>query len=202
MCSLKQSLPTGRSDAARTGSNRWLGRLLTVALLLMVVSPGSAADSKEYQLKAAFIYNFTKFVEWPAHRFPETNSPIIIGILGKNPFNDELEKIIKDRNVNGHGIVVKNIISPAEATSVHLVFVSAGEEEKWEGVLKSFQKTAILTVGESEKFAASGGMINFTRQADKVRFEINQDSTDEAGLKVNAQLLKLATTVRRKPKGL
>lgn len=168
----------------------------------MAITPAFAADStgsKEYQLKAAFIYNFTKFVEWPPQSFTQTNSPIVIGILGRNPFDDELEKIVKERYVNGRGIVVKHITSPPGPEPFHLVFVSNGEEEKWAEVLKSFQKTAVLTVGESEKFALSGGMINFIRQADKVRFEINQDSTEEAGLKINAQLLKLATSVRRKP---
>jgi hypothetical protein len=85
---------------------------------------------------------------------------------------------------------------------VHLVFISAGDEERWIDTIKAFQKTAVLTVGESDKFLQTGGIISFTREADKVRFEVNQDSMEDAGLKINAQLLKLATAVRRKPKGL
>ncbi len=198
----KETMPAVIFETKPKVSGCWRRCFLAVILLLTAVRPGFAADSKEYQLKAAFIYNFTKFVEWPAHSFAQTNSPIIIGILGKNPFNGELEKIVNERNVNGRSIVVKNLSSPAELGSMHVVFVSAGEEEKWSGVLKSFLKNPILTVGESEKFALNTGIIGFTLQADKVRFEINQDSADEAGLKINAQLLKLATTVHRKPKGL
>lgn len=175
--------------------------LMLAGLLLTDEQVAVSADapvSKEYQLKAAFLYNFTKFVEWPSHRFAQTNSPIVIGVLGRNPFGDELEKIVKDRKVNGRDILVTNITASAGVKAVHMVFISAGEEERWRETLASLRNTAVLTVGESAVFAQTGGMINFTLQADKVRFEINQNRADAAGLKFSAQLLKLATAVHRK----
>lgn len=180
---------------------RWSLWLVLAGLWLadgrMVLGADSSV-SKEYQLKAAFLYNFTKFVEWPSHRFAETNSPIIIGVLGRNPFGEDLEKIVKDRKVNGRDIQVTNITAVAGVKTVHIVFISAGEEERWGEALASLRNTAVLTVGESASFARMGGMINFTLQADKVRFEINQEPADAAGLKFSAQLLKLATVVHRK----
>jgi hypothetical protein len=179
----------------------WAMVLLLAGLLLVderIILGADSPVSKEYQLKAAYLYNFTKFVEWPSHRFAQTNSPIVIGVLGRNPFGEDLKKIVKDRKVNGHDILVTNITAAAGIKSVHMVFISAGEEELWREALASLRNTAVLTVGESAVFAQMGGMINFTLQADKVRFEINQDPADAAGLKLSAQLLKLATVVHRK----
>jgi hypothetical protein len=195
---LKQHGPCGGGSVCRAI------RLLVTCVVAMFFLPGFSADSpnsKEYQIKAAFLYNFTKFVEWPAHSLGSTNAPIIIGVLGRDPFNGELGKVVKDRFVNGHAILVTNVTAPG-LVNAHVVFVPNGEEEKWRETLEQLRGKAVLTVGESDKFADAGGMILFTREGDKVRFEINQDSTDEAGLKVNSQLLKLATKIRRKPKGL
>jgi hypothetical protein len=202
MTSGKQSVPgAGGWWAAFVLVGRWSMLLLLAGLLLTdgrVVAGADSPVSKEYQLKAAFLYNFTKFVEWPSHRFAQTNSPIIIGVLGRNPFGGELEKIVKDRKVNGRDILVTNITDSAGVKAVHMVFISAGEEERWNEALTTLRGTAVLTVGESGSFARTGGMINFTLQADKVRFEINQDPAEAAGLKFSAQLLKLATAVHRK----
>ena len=161
-----------------------------------------AADSsvsKEYQIKAAFLYNFTKFVEWPRSRFPDDSSPIVIGVLGQNPFGDELEKIVHDRKVNGRGIAIKIIDSPAEAAAVHVLFVKEGGENYVTEMEKQPYSGGILTVGESEKFMSSGGMISFNMAADKVRFEISVKAAEKSGLKISAQLQKLATRVERSP---
>ena len=153
---------------------------------------------KESQIKAAFIYNFTKFVEWPAARFSEPDSPIMIGVFGKSPVALQLPEAIKDRKVNGRGIVFKPIERIADAKSVHLLFVSAAADDQVIEVLNSMKGSSVLTIGESEAFAKAGGMINFVREGDKVRFEINADSAEQADLKISAQLQKLAKSVRRK----
>lgn len=153
--------------------------------------------SKEYQVKAAFLYNFTKFIEWPASRFPTDTSPFVIAVLGRNPFGEELTAIVRDRKVHGRGYVVKIIDSLDEAASAHLLFVGAGEEELLADKLASLQKAGVLTVGESPRFIAVGGIVNFTLETDKVRFQINQQAGEQAGLKMSAQLLKLAVIVRK-----
>lgn len=154
--------------------------------------------AKEYRLKAAFLYNFTKFVEWPPDRFETASAPIVIGVFGSEPFAEELEKTVRGRVVNGRSIVVRNYDNLEAARGAHVVFLPAGEEEWLQKGDQMLHAAAVLTVGESERFAALGGMIAFSREADKVRFAINLAASEQARLKLSAQLLKLATSVRRK----
>lgn len=159
---------------------------------------GAETPSKEYQLKAAFIYNFTKFVDWPTNRFATKDSPITIGVLGKNPFGEELTKAVAGRTVNGRSYEVKVLTTVSEATKVDLLFVPRGQEALLNDQLPALQGAGVLTVGESEAFAKLGGIINFTTEADKLRLEINLDEAERGGLKIRAQLLKLAKIVGRK----
>jgi hypothetical protein len=155
------------------------------------------AISKEYQLKAAFLYNFTKFIDWPPQRFSSETSPIVIAVFGKNPFEGELEKLVNGRLVNGRAINVRFIESAADIPAAHIVFVAAGEEARLDA--STFGEAGVLTVGESAEFADRGGIIRFTLVDEKVRFEINQASSEKAGLKLSGQLLKLATVIRKAP---
>lgn len=172
--------------------------LLWCGLLFAGLVPATAEITKEYQVKAAFLYNFTKFVEWPADRFAETQRPIVIGLLGRDPFDGELARIVEGRKINGRDIVIRLVASEVEMLSADLIFVSVGQESHLRGLVGTLPQAGILTVGESPEFAAAGGMITFVLERDKVRFQINQAASEQAGLKINAQLLKLATTVQRK----
>lgn len=153
--------------------------------------------SKEYQVKAAFLYNFTKFVEWPPETLGADGEPIVIAVLGKNPFGGELENVVRERKVNGRSITILAAKTPAELARAHIVFVAAGQEALFES-LAAGARQPMLTVGESDRFADLGGIVRFTTVGDKVRFEINVGPADEAGLKISAQLQKLATVVHRK----
>jgi hypothetical protein len=189
---------------ATLSTGRRRRRLFAAALgfALAGVSAAFASDaavSKEYQLKAAFLFNFTKFVEWPATRFTDATSPIVIGVLGEDPFGPELKNLVKDRKVNGRDIVVKPVATLAEAGAVHLLFVSPRDEKQLAPALAQLRAASVLTVGESPAFAGGGGIITFSVVEDKVRFEINQTAGEAAGLKLSAQLLKLATVVRHSP---
>jgi hypothetical protein len=175
----------------------WLVLLGLLAFFGRTSCDAAPEISKEYQVKAAFLYNFTKFVEWPASRFSDNTSPIVITVLGRNPFGEELNSIVRERKVNGRGLVVKIIDSADEATASHLLFVGADAEDRLSGKMDALQKSGVLTVGESPRFIASGGIINFTLEADKVRFQINPQAGEQAGLKISAQLLKLAVIVRK-----
>lgn len=152
--------------------------------------------TKEDALKAAILYNFTKFVEWPKERFENSTSPLTIGVLGKTPLREELEKAVRDRKLNGHRIVVK-AVEETRLESLHLLFVGSGEEEKIATHLAGHDRTGLLTIGESNRFADDGGMIVLMREGDKFRFKINLNAAEQAGLKISAQLLKLAVEVRR-----
>jgi len=160
---------------------------------------GVPRSSKEHELKAAFLYNFTKFVEWPPDRFADTNAPLVLGIAGDSPCRAELELIAKDRKSNGRALVIKPLQSAREVKDVHMLFVSASEDSRLDEWLASARGAAVLTAGESAQFLKRGGMINLFLEGEKIRFEINMEPADAVGLKVSAQLQKLAKAIRRKP---
>ena len=168
-------------------------------LVCSLLACGARAEiSKEYQLKAAFLYNFAKFVEWPQQRFTSDNEPLVIGVFGKNPFGTELENIVRGRKINNHEIVVREINTIEEAKSAHILFFSAAEDKNSGKVLDALRGSGVLTVGETQNFASQAGMIQFLLDGDKLRFEINVDAAEQDGLKISAQLLKLASSVRKK----
>lgn len=183
-------------------SRRVAGRLVAILLclfgFLFSASTVRAEISKEYQVKAAFLYNFTKFVEWPSTSFSDPTEPIVIGVLGENPFGDELENVVRGRKVNGRPLVVREFDSVADLKGVHLVFISAAADKRMGAHTHALEREGMLTVGEDVNGHDGNEMILFTLVDNKVRFEIDQGLSDRLGLKISAQLLKLATNVRRK----
>lgn len=173
--------------------------ILVITCLCVSEQPTFSADSvsKEYQLKAAFLYNFTKFVTWPSKKFEESNNKLIIGIIGHNPFGNELAEITQGRTVGGRDIQVQYITSIEAAHSVNLLFIPNAEERKVKDHLRSLHAASVLTVGETDHFASLGGIISFSVNADKIRFEINREEAFNASLKISPQLLKLAISVRK-----
>lgn len=169
--------------------------ILVLSLVwLLAVGGVSAQDSAptEYQIKAAFLYNFAKFVEWPPAVFSETNSPIVIGILGENPFGNDLVKTVRDKTLNNRPLVIKEFHSPVEATNCHILFISTSEKARLPQILEALREVSVLTVGETDRFTEAGGMINFVREGNKIRFQINEVAAKSAGLKVSSKLLSLA----------
>jgi hypothetical protein len=160
---------------------------------LLTVGGGRAEDSKvsEYQLKAAFLFNFAKFVEWPPEAFTES-SPFVIGILGENPFGADLERTLRDQTVNKHRLEIKELRSPLEATNCHILFISTSEKMRLPKIFESLGEAKVLTVGETDRFTETGGMINFVLERNKIRFQINNEAAKSAGLKISSKLLSLA----------
>jgi hypothetical protein len=196
-----QKMKVGNQKVRRACSVlRSLASILCLfAFVLGMMVPFARADvPKEYQIKAAFVYNFAKFVEWPPNRFASPTAPIVICVFGKNPFGSELDNIVKGRKINGRNILVRQLNSIEEARDAHIVFFSGAEDHRVAKLLEALRGRGILTIGESSAFGSNSGMIQFLLDADKVRFEINTDAAEADGLKINAQLLKLATEVRRK----
>lgn len=119
--------------------------------------------------------------------------------MGKGPICAELENAVKDRKINGREVIVKTLDTPEDVKATHLLFVPAAEDKRLDSLLASFSGASVLTVGESEQFSKSGGIIKFVLEGDKLRFEINMDAADQAGLKISPQVQKLAKAIRRKP---
>jgi hypothetical protein len=166
---------------------------------LLTGSDGRAQETQptEYQLKAAFVFNFAKFVEWPPAAFAQAKSPLVIGILGENPFGDALERTIRDKTISDHPLVIKPLSSPAEGTNCHILFVCTSEKKRLPEILASLKGARVLTVGETDGFTQAGGMINFVQEASKIRFQINEAAAKGVGLKISSKLLSLASPSAR-----
>lgn len=203
-----QNLTAKPQAAAAPAAHRgWRAlRLVLLALVILIPFPSNAASvSKEYKLKAAFIYKFTKFVaEWPTNRLAVKDSPITIGIFGENPFGEELSAVVQGRNANGRPFTVKRVASLTDAKSADVLFVARGQETLLLTQLPALHAAGVLTIGESEAFGALGGIINFTiepnatTREDNIRFKINLTEAEKSGFKFSSQLLKVAQIVRDK----
>ncbi|HEV2692306.1 MAG TPA: YfiR family protein [Verrucomicrobiae bacterium] len=166
--------------------------LFLLILLFGFPAPAQDAAPTEYQIKAAFLYNFAKFVEWPETAFGSPTSPIIIGVLGDNVFGDNLAKTIANKAINNRPLLFKEYHSVLEATNCHILFISASEKSKFSKIMEGLHGTSVLTVSETPDFIEAGGMINFVLEANKIRFQINDDVAKKAGLKISSKLLSLA----------
>ena len=170
---------------------------------LMLCAPcgfcGEPRAASEYQIKAVRLMNFAKYVDWPSQTFAETNSPIVVGVIGENKFGDDLKDATVGRCYGGRKIEVREVGDEKDWDKCQILFVSASEEKRQSELLKSLKARPILTVGESDTFTRDGGVISFTKKDGKVRFEIDLNSAREAGLGISSKLLSLADTVRGKP---
>jgi hypothetical protein len=188
----------------RTG----LGALLLMILALLFLSP--AARSQEAvpveQLKAAFLYNFVRFVEWPTNATTES-MPITIGIMAgeKDKFATDLATLLKDKKAHNRALIVKRISAPAEAAACEVVFMVDGESRRIAQVAEATRKKPVLLVGEGDDFLENGGMINILQDERQKRllFDINPQAAEECSLTVSSHLLRLArkTTPPKKAGG-
>lgn len=168
------------------------------AVWLVLLTCGAAlsenfGQTEEYAVKALFLYNFAKFIEWPGGM---PAGPICIGILGDDPFGELLDEAVSGKAVNGRPFLIKRLKSDPDARQCHLVFVNIADKKHLRSLLDSLKQSGVVTVGDTRGFAEAGGMINFLVVNDRVRFEINLDAASAAGLKFSSKLLSLAKIVR------
>lgn len=179
---------------------RWLCVWLLAALMGNATAFGAdPLVAPEYSLKAAYICNFPEFAVWPEATFATTNSPIILGILGDDPFGPALDKVAGTRSVNGRSFQIRRLKNLSAIRECHLLFVSPSESKKLQEIIAALNNAPVLTVSDGERFAERGGMINLRLEGKKVRFEINLGAAERVGLKFKAQLLKLGTIVETGP---
>jgi len=164
---------------------------LTLVLVLTGLLPTRAQTSKEYQIKAAFLFNFAQFVEWPPAAFADANAPISIGVLGDDPFGPILDQTVQGETINHRKLIIQRSQRAADLKNCHLVFISKSERSRLADIFNSLESASVLTVSETENFARRGGIINFYLDGNKVRFEINADAAQRKGIKISSQLLKL-----------
>jgi hypothetical protein len=171
--------------------------LVTGAPSLNVPRPAYAQSTqREYQIKAAFVYNFVKFVDWPAAVLPVTSDTISVCVLGDEAFVEGFDTL-KDKTVKGKKLAVRHLEQVKGADGCHVLFIGSSEEKRAPQVLQTLQSASVLTVGEMDRFPQLGGIINFVVEQNKLRFEINVNSAERARLKLSSQLLSLAKVVRQ-----
>jgi len=173
---------------------------LAVAALLSLGGTTSARaqdnPSVEYQVKAAFLLNFAKFIEWPPNTFQNERSPMTVCVFGYDPFGSALDEIIRGKNIENHELLARRINEvPDLKKGCQLVFVSAREEKRLPEILNNLKGVSALVVGESENFAERGGGIQFYLENNRMRFVINVDAVQRAHLTVSSKLLALARIV-------
>ena len=168
--------------------------VVVVAGLGGVVTGPARGAPREYQVKAAYLYNFAKFVEWPAVAFEKPQTPYSICVLGPDPFGEDLD-IAAAENVQGRRMTVRRLTDPKSVVGCHILFVAGFEKRKLPARFEALASSPTLTVGEDEDFTRAGGCLRFFRVENNIRFEINVQATERAHLKVSAKLLNLARVV-------
>jgi uncharacterized protein DUF4154 len=177
----------------RSTSRMWARLLVLSFAAVFSLAPALRAQSasqREYEIKAAYLYNFIKYVDWPSY-----GDTITIGVLGGNPFGPALAPL-NGKIVKGRRVVVRELDSVRDAQKCQIIFVSASERQRLQEIFESLRSARVLTVGETQGFADGGGMINFIEENNKVRFEINADAARRTGLNISSELLKLAKLVK------
>jgi hypothetical protein len=145
----------------------------------------------EYRLKAVFLYNFTQFVEWPASSFSSDDAPMVIGILGTDPFGSYLEETVAGEKINGHPLLVRHYNTVEEIGSCQILFINVADPRKREQIIATLKGRNILTVSDAPDFLHQGGMIRFFTKQDKIKLQVNLAVTKTANLVISSKLLRL-----------
>jgi hypothetical protein len=185
------------------GSHREAVRAFAGILLwcLLAVPGIHAQQSKpgEFEVKAAYLYNFGRFVEWPDESETVKSDTFEICVLGADPFGPTLDTTLATRTVGGKSVAAKRIAKPQDVDSCRILFISSSEEGHLKETLAALDKANVLTVSDIPRFSQRGGMIGFLLDGSRVRFEVNLEAAQKAGLALSSELLKVAMSVKKNP---
>jgi hypothetical protein len=157
--------------------------------------PAQTTIPREYQIKAAFLFNFAQFVEWPTNAFQEATTPLVIGVLGEDPFGASLDETVRGEKVNNRPLVVQRYRRVEDIETCHMLFISQSERNRLEQIFAGLKNRSILTVGDLDGFALRGGMIRFVTEKNKIRLRINLPAAKAAGLTMSSKLLRPAEII-------
>jgi len=176
-------------------------RILSLIVLMAATCPARGEDPgfDEYQVKAAFLYNFAKFVEWPPGTFPNSTDPIGICIVGQNPFGLTVDDMVRGKKIGDRSFAVRSVPDTQQANRCQIIFISALERKRTRALLDALKGAAVLTVGETDDFTALGGIIGFKLDGTRVRIQIAVEAAEHTRLRISSKLLGLAEIVKRQP---
>ncbi|HEY1921453.1 MAG TPA: YfiR family protein [Tepidisphaeraceae bacterium] len=155
------------------------------------------AGGKVYEIKAAFIYNFAQFTQWPDSAFTSGDSPFVLAFIGDSELGPALQQVLQGKSIAGHPIVLKHLDSASQISGCHLLFIPDSEESHLDDIFNAVGNQPILTVGETTKFMQAGGIIRFFIADGRIRFEIDPDAADKATLRLSSRLMSLATIFKK-----
>jgi hypothetical protein len=156
---------------------------------------GDSATPTEYEVKAAFIYNLAKYIHWPEASTPAIKKPFVIGVIGKDPFGQALDNAMRGQSLQSRAVFVRRFSKVEDLADCDVLFISSSEKNNLERIVEGLRKAPVLTISDMDQFAERGGMINLTTEEKRVRFEINVEAAERAGLKPSSHLLRLARIV-------
>ncbi len=173
--------------------------LVLVALSFFYLSNlyAQKAKASEYEVKATYLYSFSRFVQWPPNATAAQGNSFSICVIGKDPFGAVLDGILAGEIIDGKAVVAKRVTKPQDAVGCRVLYISLSEDSRLKELLAALDKAGVLTVSDIPQFSQRGGMIQFVAEGSRVRFEINLASAEAAKLLVSAELLKVAATVRK-----
>jgi hypothetical protein len=193
----------GRSLPVRKGQ-RWLRTVSLVGLAAgNILAPKVAVgqdSAGEYELKAAMLYNLTRFVEWPPSAYADAQAPTVLCILGRDPFANALTSLASNPTAGGRTVEIRQVSNNKAIRGCHVAYISSSERKNIPAIFSALKGSSALTVGETAQFAARGGMIQFSLEERQVRFEVNLEAASEAELKISSRLLLLARIVKEQNK--
>ena len=161
-------------------------------LIPFIAATGRAASPTESEVKAAFLYKFTAYTDWPTQSFSRAEAPIVMGVFADERFARTLVSVVGTNRVRGRTLVVRKLQAADETRGCHLIFVAAAENARLSQVLATLKSQPVLVVGEGDRFCRDGGMIALRLASGKVRFEVDAGRILSAGLKINSQLIQLS----------
>lgn len=164
----------------------------------LIASGGAWSAPTPTQVEAVYLFNFSQFVEWPPESFPEGRSPLVIGVLGNDPFGQTLDEVVQGESVNGRALAVQRFQRIEDVADCHILFISRSERDQLRQILEHLKGRSILTVSDMDEFANAGGMIRFVNVENKIRLRINVDAARAAGLTISSKLLRPAQIVNER----
>jgi len=174
-------------------------RALALACLLVAVPAAAQQPSIEHEVKAAFLYNFVRFVEWPATAFETSRSPLALCLAGTDVFGPVLDELVRNEEVGGRPLAVRRLAAAEPVVQCHLLFVSPSERGRFAAILGRVNTRQVLTVSDSLDFLDAGGHISFFMDSNRVRFAINADTVRAAEFRIDSRLMRLARIHKAAP---
>jgi hypothetical protein len=168
-----------------------------LAVLGLALLCGGDEPSQEYKVKAAFIYNFARFIEWPPEAFANADAPFVIAVVGTDPFNGALEQAVAGKKVGTRRVEIRHFDSVEKIGSCQILFLPTTDDDAQAQIIHKVANDHVLTVGDSENFDSNGGSFRFFMEDNKMRFEVNTDATDRDKLRISSKLLKLARIYKK-----